>query len=107
MTIHQAVEDRKEWGLILESAVGAFIVNEAFKHRFDVYYWRDRDYEVDFVLRKKMSVVAIEVKGNAEKYTNGLEEFRKSFNPRHSFVVGPEGVTPEEFLSMDLRTLFS
>ena len=106
MTLQQAVTDRKAWGHIFESAVGAYIVNEAFKHRFDVSYWRERDDEVDFVLKKNNSVVAIEVKGNADKRTDGLEEFRRKFNPKNAFIVGPEGVKPEDFLKMDLRKLF-
>ena len=106
MTLEQAVADRKAWGHIFESAVGAYIVNEAFKYRFEVTYWRERDDEVDFVLKKNNSVVAIEVKGNAEKRTDGLDEFRRKFNPKNAFIVGPEGVKPEDFLKMDLRKLF-
>lgn len=51
-------------------------------------------------------VVAIEVKSNAEKSTVGLGKFRKLFNPRHSIVVGDGGVGAEEFLGMDINTLF-
>ena len=106
MTLEQVVADRKAWGHIFESAVGAYIVNEAFKHRFEVTYWRDGNEEVDFVLKKNNSIVAIEVKGNAEKRTAGLDEFKKKFNPINAFIVGPEGVKPEDFLKMDLRKLF-
>lgn len=106
MTLEQALADRKAWGHILESAVGAYIINEAFKHRFEMLYWRERDYEVDFVLKKNNSLVAIEVKGNAEKRTEGLNEFRKRFNPKHAFIVGSEGIKPEDFMKMDLRKLF-
>ena len=106
MTLEQVVADRKAWGHIFESAVGAYIVNEAFKHRFEVTYWRDGNEEVDFVLKKNNSIVAIEVKGNAEKRTAGLDEFRNRFNPINAFIVGPEGVKPEDFLKMDLRKLF-
>lgn len=106
MTLEQVVVDRKAWGHIFESAVGAYIVNEAFKHRFEVTYWREGNDEVDFVLKKNNSIVAIEVKGNAEKRTAGLDEFRNRFNPINAFIVGPEGVKPEDFLKMDLRKLF-
>ena len=106
MNLEQTVSDRKVWGHLLESSVGAYIVNEAFRHRFEVYYWRERDYEVGFVLRKNNSVVGIEVKGNAEKRTAGLDEFRKRFNPKQAFIVDSEGVLPEDFLKMDLRKLF-
>ncbi len=102
----QALVDRKTWGHILESGIGAYIVSEAFAKRFDVYYWRERDDEVDFVLRRKGSLVAIEVKGNAEKQTAGLEKFKEKFDPKAALIVGDGGIKPEEFLSMDLRKLF-
>lgn len=106
MTLVQALTDRKAWGHILESGIGAHIVNEAFVKRFEVFYWRERDDEVDFVLRKKDSLIAIEVKGNAEKRTKGLEKFKEKFNPKVAFIVGDGGISPEEFLTMDISKLF-
>ena len=61
---------------------------------------------MDFVLHKKGTVVAIEVKSNAEKRTDGLDKFRKLFNPQSAFIVGYGGISAEDFLSMDLRRLF-
>ena len=106
LTFEQAILNRKLWGRIFESGIGAYLVSQAFVHRFEVFYWRERDDEVDFVLRKKGSVVAIEVKSNAEKRTEGLDKFRKLFNPQSAFVVGDGGISAEDFLSMDLRKLF-
>lgn len=106
MTFEQAFLDRKVWGHIFESGIGAYLVSQAFVHRFDVYYWRERNDEVDFVLRKKGAVVAIEVKSNAEKRTDGLDKFRQMFNPSASFIVGDGGIGVEEFLSMDINKLF-
>lgn len=105
LSFEQAIIDRKAWGHILESGIGSYIVSEAFAKRFEVYYWRERDNEVDFVLRRKGSLVAIEVKGNAEKRTDGLEKFKEKFNPKAAFIVGDGGIKPEDFLSMDLRKL--
>ena len=106
LTFEQAILDRKSWGRIFESAIGAYLVNQAFVHRFEVFYWRERDDEVDFVLRKKGAVVAIEVKSNAEKRTEGLDKFRKLFHPQTAFIVGDGGISAEDFFSMDLRKLF-
>lgn len=71
-----------------------------------MFYWRERDLEVDYILRKNGSVVAIEVKSNAEQRTAGLNEFTKKFNPKSAFIVGDGGIAPEEFLSLNLTTLF-
>ena len=105
-TFEQAILDRKAWGHIFESGIGAYLVSQAFIHRFEVFYWRERNDEVDFILRKKGSVIAIEVKSNAEKQTEGLEKFRQLFNPQSSFIVGDGGIGVEDFFSMDIRKLF-
>ncbi len=105
-TFEQAVLDRKVWGHILESGIGAYLVSQAFIHRFEVFYWRERNDEVDFILRKKNSVVAIEVKSNADKRTEGLDRFRQFFKPQTSFIVGDGGIDIESFLSMDIKKLF-
>jgi predicted AAA+ superfamily ATPase len=106
LTFEAALLDRKSWGRIVESCIGAYLVSQAFVHRFEVFYWRERDDEVDFVLRKKGSVIAIEVKSNAEKKTAGLEKFKQLFQPKKAFIVGDGGISIEDFLSMDIRKLF-
>ena len=106
LAFENVIVDRKSWGRIVESCIGAYLVSQAFVHRFEVFYWRERDDEVDFILRKKGSVIAIEVKSNAEKKTAGLEKFRQLFQPSKAFIVGDGGISIEDFLSMDIRKLF-
>lgn len=106
-TFEQAILDRRAWGRIFESSIGAWLVSQAFVHRFEVFYWRERDLEVDFILRKKGIVIAIEVKSNAEKNTKGLNAFKERFNPRTAFIVGDGGIPPTDFLTMDIMRLFS
>lgn len=105
-TFEEAIMDRKGWGRILESGIGAWLVGQSFVHRFEVFYWRDRADEVDFILRKKGTVIAIEVKSNAEKNTDGLNVFREKFNPKSAFIVGDGGIRAEDFLMMDIRDIF-
>ena len=105
-TFEQSMMDRKVWGHIFESGIGAYIISQAFVHRFEVFYWRERNDEVDFVLRKNGSVIAIEVKSNAEKNTTGLETFKKLFKPQMALIVGDGGIRADEFLSMDIKRLF-
>lgn len=106
LSFEQSVINRKEWGRIFESGIGAYLVSQAFVHRFEVFYWRERNDEVDFVLRKKNSVVAIEVKSNAEKTTAGIEKFRQIYRPTASLIIGEAGIKAEDFLTMDIRKLF-
>ena len=106
LTFEEVLVDRKSWGRIIESCIGAYLVSQSFVHRFEVFYWRERDDEVDFILRKKSSVIAIEVNSNAEKKTAGLEKFKQLFQPNKAFIVGDGGISIEDFLSMDIRKLF-
>ena len=105
-TFEQAILNGKSWGHIFESGVGAYLVSQSFVHRFEVFYWREKNDEVDFVLRKNGVLVAIEIKSNREKNTRGLEKFKQLFNPKRAFVVGEGGISVEDFLTMDLRKLF-
>lgn len=106
MSFQEATANSQKWGQIFESAIGAYIISEAFVHRFEVYYWRDGNNEVDFVIKKNQKFVAIEVKSNGESYTTGLERFNRLFKPTTSIIVGENGIKPEIFLGMDLRLLF-
>jgi predicted AAA+ superfamily ATPase len=105
-TFEQSLMDRKLWGHIVESAIGSYLVSQAFVHRFEVFYWREKNDEVDFILRKKGVLVAIEVKSNSEKRTTGLDKFNEMFKPHKSFIVGDGGISIEDFLMMDLTKLF-
>ena len=106
LTFQEAISDSKQWGQFFESAIGAYILSEAFVHRFEVFYWRDGNDEVDFILKKNQKVIAVEVKSNGESHTTGLDRFREQFHPLSSIIVGEKGILPETFLSMDLRKLF-
>lgn len=93
--------------ILMDTPIGKpALLSQAFAQRFEVFYWRERNDEVDFILRKKGSVVAIEVKSNAEKSTSGLNKFKEIFHPKTAFIVGDGGISVEEFLSMDLKKLF-
>ncbi|MBR4156428.1 MAG: ATP-binding protein [Bacteroidales bacterium] len=107
ISFEQAIIDRKSWGRIFESNIGAYLVSQSFIHHFDVFYWRERDFEVDYILRKNNTLIAIEVKSNAEKRTEGLEKFRQLFNPKSAFIIGDGGISAEDFFTMDIKKLFS
>ena len=95
----EARNDRTFWGRIVESAIGAHLVNTATSG-IDVQYWRDGSDEVDFVLKGGPRVVGIEVKsGGTLRQTRGTEKFQAKPAVDHCFVVGGGGVPLDEFLS--------
>ncbi len=96
----EARADRSFWGRLVESAVGAHLLNTALPGT-QVKYWRYRNHEVDFVLQRGPRVVGIEVKtGRAPVSPPGLAEFERRFQPRRTLVVGTGGEPLHEFLSL-------
>lgn len=98
--------DAALWGRQVESAVGSYLLSQAEKHRMQVYYWRENNAEVDFILQRGLSVVAIEVKSNNARTNAGLHIFNSKYKPLQAFVVGNEGIPLTDFLQTDLRLLF-
>jgi predicted AAA+ superfamily ATPase len=94
----EAQQDRDFWGRLLESAAGAHLVNGAAASDCEVCYWRDRSREVDFVLRRGDSVVAVEVKSSRRRgMLPGMEAFCRAYGAARRLLVGGQGMPIEEF----------
>ena len=94
-----AQENRQFWGRLVESAVGAHLINGCRGTAAEVLYWRERGREVDFILKRGTDLVAIEVKsGLRREVLPGIAAFSKAFHPKRSLLVGTGGVSLEEFL---------
>ena len=99
MTLRQARQDRAFWGRLVESAVGAHLANAAAGGECQAYYWRERNREVDFVVRAGNILVAIEVKsGRAAVTLAGMAAFSEAFRPTRKLLVGGDGIDLETFL---------
>jgi hypothetical protein len=102
LTLEQGRADAAFWGRVVESAVGAHLANAAATGVCELFYWRDRNREVDFVTRAGRTVTAIEVKsGRTREALPGMEAFIAAFkaqSPRR-LLVGGDGIAVEEFLS--------
>jgi predicted AAA+ superfamily ATPase len=95
----EARADREFRGRLVESAVGAHLANAAAAGVCELFYWRERNREVDFVLRAGKIVVAIEVKsGRSPDILPGLGVFAETFKPKRTLLVGADGIPVEEFL---------
>jgi uncharacterized protein len=99
-TISQARQDADYWGRLVESCVGAHLLNSSFGTDIAVNYWRERNQEVDFILQQGKSVVAIEVKSGARRPSlPGMPAFVREFKPRRQLLVDGGGIALDEFLS--------
>ncbi|MEE0521054.1 MAG: ATP-binding protein [Bacteroidaceae bacterium] len=96
----------KQWGRHFESAIGAHLASFAFTERYNLYYWRDNNMEVDYILQKNGKLIAIEVKSNNESHTAGLDAFNQRFHPQSTIIVGQSGMSAEDFLSISPSHLF-
>lgn len=47
---NEIIHKPAEWGHIIESSVGAHLINNSISQDYLVYYWRERNNEVDFIL---------------------------------------------------------
>jgi predicted AAA+ superfamily ATPase len=99
LTLDEARADGDQWGRLVESAVGAHLANEAATGAGSLFYWRDRNREVDFVFQNGTSLTAIEVKsGVASLAQPGLDAFTSEYKHSRSLLVGGDGIALEEFL---------
>ena len=95
-----------QWGRIVESAIGAHLVNHAFTGGYNVFYWRDGNDEVDFVIEKNGKVLGIEVKSGISGSTKGMANYKTKMRPDKLLLIGKSGLPWEEFLKIMPGTLF-
>jgi predicted AAA+ superfamily ATPase len=101
LTLSDARADREYWGRLVETAVGAHLVNASMSGRHEVFYWRDRNREVDFVVSAGRRLIGIEVKtGRKREALPGMAAFSENFRTTRKLLVGGDGIPVEEFLSM-------
>lgn len=99
LTLKNARADHDYWGRLTESAVGAHLANAAAGGECELFYWRDRNREVDFIGKVGRTVTALEVKsGRSPESQPGMEAFSATFKPKRTLLVGGDGVPVEEFL---------
>jgi hypothetical protein len=94
------------WGRWVESAVGTFLLGRAEDGGYNVYYWRERSDEVDFIVVRQGEAVALEVKSGRRGMNSGLPAFVKRFNPKRALVVGTDGIPIDEFYNIKIEDLF-
>lgn len=92
------LDNPQDKGHLVESAVGAYLLARSKEEGFDVFWWRDGEKEVDFVLQKGSSVTALEVKSGRVKGIGGSIAFMKKYPTAFAYVIGSANFGLEEFL---------
>jgi len=105
-TFEQARADRTFWGRMVESSVGAHLLN-TIENNSAVCYWRDKGSEVDFIVKRNKELLAIEVKsGEKAKNLGGLKKFADKYKNTKVLLVGADGISLQEFLSYSIDHWF-
>jgi len=92
------LDNATDRGRLVESAVGAYLLARGNDEGFEVYWWRERGNEVDFVIKKGNQLTAIEVKSGRVKNVGGSLVFKKLYPEALSLIVGSANLGLEDFL---------
>ena len=91
-------ERPEEWGRVVETAVGAHLVNSA-PPGTTVSWWRDRDREVDFVIETPRGLLAMEVgSGRRKRSLPGLAAFSRAYPNTRVLLAGAQGMPLADLL---------
>lgn len=105
-TYSTAIVNPKLWGRLVESSIGAHLLNHAVSERYNLYYWREGNNEVDFILEKGEKIIGLEVKSGASADNTGMGKFNERFHPDKMLLVGTGGIPYEDFLKINPKELF-
>ncbi len=108
LSFNEVQQNPNIWGRLVESAVGAYLINGVVNSHIDVLYWREGNKEVDFVLRRGKIVTGIEIKSGLNKgILPGMETFAQEWSPKRMLLVGGQGLPLEEFFTLPVMELVS
>jgi predicted AAA+ superfamily ATPase len=85
-------------GHLVESAIGACLLARSKQEHFDLYWWRDKDDEVDFVLERGDERIALEVKAGKIGSRSGMTRFILENRGTKALIVGSPETPIESFL---------
>ena len=97
--------DMSWWGRLVENAVGAHLMNHLAGLPYSVYYWRERNFEVDFVIETPRKLWALEVKSGKVGKAPGLTKFCERYPEASPLIIGTGGIPLEEFFSQNPKEI--
>lgn len=100
-TFADARGDTVWWGRLVENAVGAFLCSSLHSVEYGIAYWREGNFEVDYVIARGWEIWAIEVKSGRSGKASGLKRLRERYPEARPLLVGAQGIPLEEFFSRD------
>ena len=100
-TLSSAQADPAFWGRLVESSIGAHLANAQARGECRLFYWREGDREIDFVVELgNRTLLAIEVKSGTAPLTHrGMDAFNQRYHPTKMLMIGKGAIPIEDFLT--------
>ncbi|MCD4780539.1 MAG: ATP-binding protein [Candidatus Omnitrophica bacterium] len=108
-------KDTIQWGHLIENIVGAHLYFWAEKNGGQLFYWRERQNEVDYILKIGSKLLALEVKsGIPEKPLGAFSAFNRKYKKAENYIIsssrelqikGVANIFLEEFLKDPQKAL--
>ena len=88
----------------METAVGTHLYAEMQRNGGSLSWWRDGNFEVDYVVKLDQALLAIEVKsGRPRDAMSGLEAFKAKWPKAKTLLVGAHGIPLDRFLGGEIK----
>jgi hypothetical protein len=98
--------DPQIWGRWVESAVGTYLLGGIEEGGYNVFYWRERSDEVDYIIVRQGETIALEVKSGRRGMNSSLPKFCEKFYPKRALVIGTDGIPFQDFFHLRIEELF-
>jgi len=89
------------WGRVAESSVGTHLLNKSITENYKLYYWREGDSEIDFVIEYGEKILGLEVKSGISTANKGINKFLNQYPAAKVMFVGTGGISIEDFLKVN------
>ena len=93
-------QDKSKFGRLVESCIGSELLKRCRTNGTNLFYWRNQNEEIDFILEEGIKITAIEIKSGAEKPDyRTLSKFKDQFpGSTIMFISESEGISWKQFL---------
>lgn len=106
--LEESKADPELWGRLVESAVGAHLLNACRRDSIKLSYWNVGAKEIDFIVSYRGQDLALEVKsGRRSAKLSAIEQFAKQHPQARFLTVGTGGMDLEHFFSISPTQLFT
>ncbi|MCA0365732.1 MAG: ATP-binding protein [Bacteroidetes bacterium] len=94
------------WGRHVETAIGVHLARASRLQGVKVYYWREGNFEVDFVIQYRNKTLGLEVKSGKTQSSKGILKFKQQVKPDKVLLIGNSGIPWQDFLKAEIKDLF-